>query len=53
MSQRPQETPWSRYAPAAAWDEVATAGERVARVARRHIEDEEEIVIPVVLGMTG
>lgn len=38
-------------APASAWDEVAKAGERVARVARRHIEDEEEIVIPVVLGM--
>jgi|SRR6478672_5381531 len=38
-------------ASAAAWDAVARAGERVARVARRHIEDEEEIVIPVVLGM--
>jgi hemerythrin-like domain-containing protein len=39
-------------APASAWDEVAKAGERVARVARRHIEDEEEIVIPAVLGVT-
>ena len=39
-------------APASAWDDVAQVGERVARVARRHIEDEEEIVIPVVLGMT-
>jgi hypothetical protein len=29
---------------------VASAGERVARVARRHIADEEEIVIPAVLG---
>jgi hemerythrin-like domain-containing protein len=38
-------------APASAWDEVAAAGERVARVARRHIEDEEEIVIPAVLGV--
>lgn len=38
-------------APASAWDDVAMAGERVARVARRHIEDEEEIVIPVVLGI--
>jgi hemerythrin-like domain-containing protein len=38
-------------APAAAWDAVATAGERVANVARRHIEDEEEIVIPAVLGV--
>lgn len=38
-------------APAAAWDAVAEAGERVARVARRHIEDEEEIVIPAVLGV--
>ena len=38
-------------APASAWDAVAEAGGRVARVARRHIEDEEEIVIPVVLGM--
>ena len=38
-------------APASAWDEVAKAGERVARVARRHIEDEEEIVIPAVLGV--
>jgi hemerythrin-like domain-containing protein len=38
-------------APASAWDDVAQVGERVARVARRHIEDEEEIVIPVVLGM--
>ena len=38
-------------APASAWDEVASAGERVARVARRHIEDEEEIVIPAVLGV--
>ena len=37
-------------APASAWDAVASAGERVARVARRHIEDEEEIVIPAVLG---
>lgn len=37
-------------APASAWDTVATAGERVARVARRHIADEEEIVIPAVLG---
>ena len=39
-------------APASAWDEVAKAGERVARIARRHIEDEEEIVIPAVLGVT-
>lgn len=39
-------------APASAWDEIAGAGERVARVARRHIEDEEEIVIPAVLGVT-
>ena len=38
-------------APASAWDEVAKAGERVARIARRHIEDEEEIVIPAVLGV--
>lgn len=38
-------------APASAWDAVAEAGERVARVARRHIEDEEEIVIPAVLGV--
>lgn len=38
-------------APASAWDTVAAAGERVARVARRHIEDEEEIVIPAVLGV--
>ena len=37
-------------APASAWDTVAAAGERVARVARRHIADEEEIVIPAVLG---
>ena len=37
-------------APASAWDVVATAGERVAKVARRHIQDEEEIVIPAVLG---
>jgi hemerythrin-like domain-containing protein len=37
-------------APASAWDSVASAGERVARVARRHIADEEEIVIPAVLG---
>jgi hemerythrin-like domain-containing protein len=38
-------------APASTWDAVAEAGERVARVARRHIEDEEEIVIPAVLGV--
>ena len=38
-------------AAASAWDEVARAGERVTRVARRHIEDEEEIVIPIVLGV--
>ena len=37
-------------APASAWDEVAKASERVAKVARRHIADEEEIVIPAVLG---
>lgn len=35
-----------------AWDAVATAGERVARVAHRHIQDEEEIVIPAVLGVS-
>lgn len=38
-------------ASASAWDAVAAAGERVARVARRHIQDEEEIVIPAVLGV--
>jgi hemerythrin-like domain-containing protein len=37
-------------AQASAWDAVAEGGERVARVARRHIADEEEIVIPAVLG---
>ena len=37
-------------APASAWDVVAAAGERVAKVVRRHIRDEEEIVIPAVLG---
>ena len=37
--------------PASAWDALATAGERMARVARRHIADEEEIVIPAVLGV--
>lgn len=38
-------------APASAWDTLATTGERVARIARRHIADEEEIVIPAVLGV--
>ena len=38
-------------APASAWDDIAKAGARVANVARRHIEDEEEIVIPAVLGV--
>ena len=38
-------------APASAWDGVAHAGERVARIAHRHIQDEEEIVIPAVLGV--
>lgn len=38
-------------APAAAWDAVAEAAGRVARIARRHIADEEDIVIPAVLGV--
>ena len=38
-------------APASAWDTLASTGERVAKIVRRHIADEEEIVIPAVLGV--
>lgn len=38
-------------APASAWDGVASSGAQVARIVRRHIADEEEIVIPAVLGV--
>lgn len=38
-------------APASAWETAATTGGRVAKIARRHIADEEEIVIPAVLGV--
>jgi hemerythrin-like domain-containing protein len=39
-------------ASASAWETVAATGGRVAKIARRHIADEEEIVIPAVLGVT-
>jgi hypothetical protein len=38
-------------APASAWDAAAAGARQVERIARRHIGDEEEIVIPAVLGV--